>query len=436
MNKEEILKILVDWNFWGNYKDESIERSFYLDKLRRYLKTGEIIVIKGVRRSGKSTIVSQFIRKLIEEKKVSPKNFLIVNFEDPRFRNLNLDLLNKIYDFYLEELLPDDKHFVVLDEVQEIEGWEKFARFLNEAKKVQVFITGSSSKLLSEEYSTLLSGRYVDLDIFPLSFREFLEFNGVKVKSEIEMMKLRHKIKNLLKQYIEFGGFPKPVLVEASEKSIILQGYFRDILLKDVQKRFKVKETTKLEELAKYYLSNISTIQPFNRIKNVVGLSLDSVERFSHYFSVANLFFFVPKFSFSKKEQILNPKKVYSVDVGIRNVMGFRFSEDLGRLIENIVLLELKRRGFEVFHWKSKKQREVDFVIKKGMEVKQLIQVCTYLQDEGVKKRELEALREASSYIRNNNFLIVTEDYDGEEKFGKTKIKFISLWRYLLLEEF
>ena len=175
MNREEILKILIDWNYWGNYKDKSIERLFYLNRLKDFLDTREIIVIKGVRRSGKSTIISQFIRKFIE-KKVSPKNSLIVNFEDPRFRNLNLDLLNKIYEIYLEELLPDETHYVVLDEVQEIEGWEKFARFLSEAKKIQVFITGSSSKLLSEEYSTLLSGRHVDLDMFPLSFKEFLFF--------------------------------------------------------------------------------------------------------------------------------------------------------------------------------------------------------------------------------------------------------------------
>jgi len=429
MNREEILKILIDWNYWGNYKDKSVERFFYLNRLKDFLDTREIIVIKGVRRSGKSTIISQFIRKLIE-KKVSPKNILIVNFEDPRFGNLNLDLLNKIYEIYLEELLPDEIHYVVLDEVQEIEGWEKFARFLSEAKKIQVFITGSFSKLLSEEYSTLLSGRHIDLDMFPLSFKEFLFFKGIKIKTGVERVKARHKIRNSLKEYIEFGGFPKVVLVK--EKAVLLEGYFRDILLKDIQRRFKIREGAKLENLAKYYLTNISTIQPFNKVKNVVGLSLDSVERFSHYFSLAGLFFFVPKFSYSEKKQILNPRKVYAVDVGLRNIVSFRFSKDSGKLIENIVLVELKRRGFEVFYWKSLKQKEVDFVVRKKLAIKQLIQVCFDVDSEIVKKRETSSLLEACHHLKCSNFLIITNDYDAEEKIEDKTIKFISLWKWLL----
>ena len=431
MNKEEILKILADWNYWGNYKDESIERPFYLKNLKDFIATGEIVTIKGVRRSGKSTIILQFIKKVLN-KKIPSKNTLIVNFEDPRFRNLSLDLLNKIYEIYLEELLPEGTQYVVLDEVQEIEGWEKFARFLSEAKKSHLFITGSSSKLLSEEYATLLSGRHIDLDIFPLSFKEFLFFKGLNPQAEIEKIKSRHKIKNLLKQYIEFGGFPKVVLVRESEKRIILEGYFRDILLKDVQRRFKIRETAKLEELAKYYLTNVSTIQPFNRVKNVVGLSLDSIERFSHYFSIAGLFFFIPKFSYSSKEQILNPKKVYAIDTGIRNVISFRFSRDLGRLIENIVLVELKRRNYEIFYWKSSRQKEVDFVIKNKLDVKQLIQVCFNIDNQQTKKREIESLIEASQYTKCNNLLVITDDYKSEEKIEKTKIKFIPLWKWLL----
>ncbi len=151
------------------------------------------------------------------------KNTLIVNFEDPRFMELSLDTLNKIYETYLDELLPDENHYVVLDEVQEVPGWEKFARFLSEAKKVNLFVTGSSSKLLSEEYSTLLSGRHIDLNVFPLSFKEFLKFNNIEIKNKIDAEKMRNKIKFLLREYIEYGGFPKVVLVEKEEKKTILK---------------------------------------------------------------------------------------------------------------------------------------------------------------------------------------------------------------------
>jgi hypothetical protein len=426
MKKEEILKILVDWNFWGNYKDESIERKKYLEKLKSLVKTGEIIVIKGVRRAGKSTLTTRFIKEIVKRKEDS----LIVNFEDPRFRDLNLDLLNKIYEVYLEEVQPREKHFVVLDEVQVIEKWEKFARYLSEAKKVQVLITGSSSKLLSEEYSTLLAGRHVDIEIFPLSFKEFLIFKNVFIKNKIDLVKQEFKIKNLLKEYLNFGGFPKVVLVDEKEKRSILESYFRDILIKDVQRRFNIREVEKLEILAKYYLTNISTLQSYNKVKNFVKLSLDTVERFSKYFEIARLIFFLPKFSFSLKEQVLNPKKVYSIDLGLRNLISFKFSEDIGRLIENLVFLELFRNK-KLYYWKSQRE-EVDFVIKKENKIEQLIQVCYSLEDEKTKKREIKGLLNASDELKCKNLLVISWDYEGEEEFRGKKIIFVPLWKWLL----
>ena len=431
MKKEEILKILIDWNYWGQYVDTSLERPEYLSILRRFAGTGEITVIKGVRRSGKSTVISQFARKLMDGH-VPAKNILIVNFEDPRFISVTLESLNRIYEVYLEELLPDPEHYVVLDEVQEIEGWEKFARFLSEARKVHVFITGSSSKLLSEEYSTLLSGRHIDLEIFPLSFREFLSFKGIEVGSDLERIKERHRIRNCLKEYLEFGSFPKVALVRDSEKRFILESYFRDILIKDVQRRFRIRETVKMEEMAKYYLTNISTIQSFNRMKNLVKLSLDSVERFSDYFNTARLFFFVPKFSYSLKEQVLNPKKVYGIDVGLRNCMSFRFSGDIGRLIENIVFMELKRRGHEIFYWRSGAQREVDFVIKDGQKITRLVQVCFDLEEAAVRQREVTSLLEGSKKLKCDNLLIINDDYEEKEKVGEKTIQFVPLWKWLM----
>lgn len=428
MRRDEILKILVDWNYWGTYKDESVERGRYIENLNHLLKIGEIIVIKGVRRSGKSTLMLQHIRKSRREE----KNTLVVNFEDPRFRNLNLELLDKIYEVYQEELQPDREHCVILDEVQEVEGWEKFARYLHEAKKVQVFITGSSSKLLSDEYSTLLAGRHVDIEIFPLSFSEFLEFKGVSILSRIEVIKFRHRIKKLLDEYLEFGGFPKVVLIEEGKEEL-LNNYFRDILIKDVQRRFKVRETRKLEELAKYYLTNISTQQSFNRARKLLKLSLDTVERYSKYFSVARLIFFVPKFSFSLKEQILNPKKVYCMDLGLRNIVSFKFSEDIGRIAENVVFLNLlfRNRDKEIYYWKDKQQREVDFVLKRGLKIEQLIQVTYVSSEEEIDVREERVLIKASEDLNCEDMLVITRDYEAEKELKGKRIMFMPLWKWL-----
>jgi len=429
MRRDEILKILVDWNYWGYYKDESVDRGRYIEDLNHLLKTGEIIVIKGVRRSGKSTLMLQFIRKSgLEE-----KNTLVVNFEDPRFKNLNLELLDRIYEVYLDELQPDKEHYVILDEVQEDEGWEKFARYLHEAKKVQVFITGSSSKLLSEEYSTFLAGRHVDIEIFPLSFSEFLEFKGVSIRSRMEVVKFRHRIRKLLDEYLEFGSFPKVVLIEEGKEEL-LNNYFRDILIKDVQSRFKVREPVKLEELAKYYLTNIGTLQSFNRVRKLLNLSLDTVERYSTYFTVARLIFFVPKFSSSVKAQILNPKKVYCMDTGLRNIVSFKFSEDLGRIVENVVFLNLlfRNKDKEIYYWRDKQQREVDFVLKSGLGIEQLIQVTYASSEEEIEVREKRALIKASEELNCEDMRVITWDYESEEEFKGRSIKFIPLWKWLL----
>ena len=430
MERDEVLRILLDWNYWGDYKDESIERQGYIKELNRLLKIGEITVIKGVRRAGKSTLMLQFVKKLVEEG-LKEENTLVVNFEDPRFKNLDLELLDTIYETYMEELQVEGGHLVVLDEVQEIEGWEKFARYLQEAKRGHVLITGSSSKLLSEEYSTLLAGRHVDIEVFPLSFREFLDFKGVSIEREVDIIKHRHKIRNLLREYMEFGGFPKVTLIEEG-KVDLLANYFRDIVIKDVQVRFRVRETAKLEELAKYYLTNISTLQSFNRVRQALNLSLDTVERFSRYFSIARLLFFVPKFSFSLKQQILNPKKVYCIDSGLRNIVSFKFAEDLGRIAENVVFLELFRRGKEVYYWRDRTGREVDFAVKEKLRVRELVQVCWRIEEEKTRKREITALVKAMDELKLKEGLIITKNTEGRENINGKWITYKPLWKWLV----
>lgn len=430
MRKEQIIEILEESNFWKREQETGILRAGYLKQLRELEKTDMIVCIKGVRRSGKSTILMQYIKSLIE-RGIDPKQTLYVNFDDFRFfSELELELISDTVQAYLEVINPKGIYYLFFDEMQRIKGWEYFVRSTYDRKKAKIFITGSSSKLMSKEFSTLLTGRHLDISIFPLSFQEFLSFKDVVVNKEdlLDLISKKREIKVLLRDYLEYGGFPKVVLTE--EKKEILKTYFDDIVTKDILERYRIRKANKLKALALYYATNISSLVSLNRIRKFLKISLDTVERFSSYLEEAYLSFFVRKFSYSLKEQEVNPRKVYWIDSGLRNALGFRFSQDIGKLYENLVFLELIRRGKEVYYWKNKE--ECDFLIKEE-KIKEVIQVCYSIENEEVRKRELNGLIEAMKKFNLRTGLVITEDYEAEEKFGIRRIKFVPLWKWLLV---
>jgi len=432
MEKSEILNVLNDWNFWKKEIDVGIRREIIVKRIEEMSKAKEIVVITGIRRSGKSTSLLQFCKDMIDSG-TNKEDILIINFEDPRLNNLNLDLLNKIYEIYLTELNPSKEHYVILDEVQLIDGWEKFARFLHENKKINVFVTGSSSKLLSSEYSTVLTGRHLDLEIRPLSFKEYLFFKKIEIKNELEISQKRHEIKRAFANYLKEGGFPKLTLEDNEENKADLLGvYFRDIIIKDIVQRYNIKDVNKLNDLTKYYLTNVSALQSFNNIKNVLKLNLDTVERFSSYLSSVFLLSFVKKFSYSEKEQILNPRKVYCADNGLRNSVAFVFLDDYGKLAENIVFNELNKKGSEIYYWKNQKQEEVDFIVKKKQKIVQAIQVCWDVGKPETKEREVRSLVKACEELKLKEGLILTEDTLSNETIEGINIHFQPIWKWLL----
>ena len=439
MEDAKIMEILTDWNFWGNFKEDLRARTAYLSKLEKTFGRRAATTLLGVRRAGKSSLAYLFIQKLISQKAIEPKDSLIANFEDPRFPpNIGANDLMQIYEVYLRKLDPS-QHIVLLDEVQNVAGWEKFVRYLLESKKAGVLLTGSSSKLLGKEISTVLTGRHVDAEVFPLGFREFLEFKGMRLETEVDVAKSRLRILRELEEYLKWGGFPEVVVSESeTRKRELLVGYFNDIIMKDVVKRFGVREIEKLESLAALYIANISTLQSFNRLKDAVKLSLDTVERFSGYLELARMFFSTRKFEFSLKRQLKSVRKVYVIDPGFFYVKGFRVSENYGKLLENVVAIELLRRTtfcrvpFEIYYWRDYRGSEVDFVIKSGGNVKQLIQTSYEVEDPKVRKREIGALLKASREVRCRNMLVVTWSHEGEEKFDGRTVKFIPLWKWLL----
>ena len=435
MQKNQIIEILSDWNFWAKEINTGITREEYLNTLLSLItKTNQIICIAGIRRSGKSTLIKQIARQLIDQQNADT---LIVNFEDERFWQRDLELMIDIYNTYLEKVKPKSKPFIFLDEIQNIPEWERFARGVHERSEAKVIVSGSSSKLLSAELATLLTGRHIMFFVQPLSFKEFLTFKNTPIANEIEILTRRTVIKQLLDEYREYGGFPEVVL--SHDKQRILLGYFETMIVRDVIERFNIREREKIRTIAKFYLTNISSQISFNKISGFLNIPLTTVERFSTHLETANVVFFLKKFSFSFKEQEKAQRKIYSTDVGLSNTIGFKFSENLGKIMENIIAVELKRRQsfnpqIEIYYWKDYQQREVDFVVKEGLDVVQLIQVCHDITSMETKEREIRSLIRAMKEFKLTEGFIITNDFESEEEIKGFKIKYVPMWKWLLFD--
>lgn len=398
-------------------KERIIERE-NISKIKGLVSTDITLLITGVRRCGKS-ILAFMLGK--DEK------YAYVNFEDERLRveakDLNM-ILEAVYS------LKGDVDLLIFDEIQNISGWERFITRLLLNKKI--IITGSNARLLSKELATYLTGRHIDLVLFPFSFREALRFKGFE--PNVYSTRDVAKTKNYLKEYLENGGFP---LAYKIGRLFLVENY-KDILERDIVQRYKIKYTGVLKDLAKYLVSNAASEVSYNKLKNIFNVkSVHTIINYTNYLQNAYLIFLIGRFSFKLKQQMLAPKKVYCVDAGLANALGFKISERYGSLIENVVAIELLRRqslnrGLEVYYWKDSQQREVDFVLKGGLKVKQLLQVCYDVENYSVKERELNALTKASKDLRCKDLLVITWDYEAEEKVEGSRVKFTPLWKWLL----
>lgn len=436
MRKEEIISILSDWNFWGKGLDIGRERAFYLNRILSFLEGVEkVISVYGVRRSGKSFLLRQVAKNLSE--KLGKDNVLYVNFEEARFGSNEIKMLVEIYDAYREFIRPDKNPLLILDEVQEIKEWERFVRSLHEKNEAKLIVSGSSAKLMSEDLATLLSGRDIPIEIFPLSFREFLEFRGIEANSEKDVIIRKFEIIQRLREYFEFGGFPEVVLEDGEEKKkAILKRYFETILVKDVERKFKVREKAKLEFLANFYITNISSPITYTSVSKILSIPKKTVERFSSYLAASRALFFVSRFSPTLKEQERAARKVYSIDTGMSNAVGFKIFENYGKTMENIIAVELLRRfstspTVKIYYLKVN-EKEVDFVIKEGLQIKQLIQVSYVSNKDEISKREIDALLKASEELKCDNLIIITWDIEEQIRINKKTVKLIPLWKWLL----
>lgn len=432
MEKEEIIKAILPWNFWGKKQDVGFPRKKYAQETIKFLQSGKVVTITGIRRSGKSFIAKQVAQKLTEG-----KNSLIVNFEEVRLdEEKDSRFLVKLYDAYTEILSPEQNPLIILDEVQEVAGWEKFVRSLNEKKEARIIITGSSAKIMSEELATLLTGRTLVLEVFPLTFQEFLEFKGLDTTDKLQVIKKESLIKNYFREYLSYGGFPEVVLEKGEELKLkILNSYFNDILYKDIIRRFKIKRIDKLERIASFFLTNFSSSITFNSLGKFLKLDEKIVEKYSKNIESSKLIFFLKRFSSSIKEQENSPRKVYLRDIGFHNLSNILFSDKVSKLYENIVAVHLLRTaGEKVFYWKDAAGREVDFLVKEKLTVSRLIQVSYSLEKMETREREINSLLKAMEEFSSAKGLIITSEYESTEQIKGKEIKFIPLWKWLLTD--
>lgn len=400
ISKADILETLNEWNYWNRDLPLAVERKSYEEQVLAKSETGEIIILKGVRRSGKSTILLNTIRNRIS-KGVNPNDILFINLEDPRFiSDLDVKLLAQIREVYLEYLNPTGLPYFFLDEIQNVPHFEKWVLKEYELRRSRLFLTGSNARLLSREIGTALTGRYLEVNVFPLGFQEFLAFKGIHVQNQLDRAHYRLEINRSFQEYLTFGGFPKIALIEDPEiKKAELKTYFDSILLRDIVARYRLDNVEALMTLSVYLLSNISNLLSVNTLKNYFKLSFDLIGRYVEYLENAYLIFRVPLFDWSFKRQQVNPKKIYAIDIGLANLVSFQVGQKLGARLENLVFLELLRRGKEIFYYKTSGNLEVDFVIKEKDKIVEMIQVSAGIDEEKTKLREIRSLIKAKNEI-------------------------------------
>jgi len=410
-----------------------LERVFRTEKLiprenlkvyGKLLDSGLIKVVTGPRRAGKSIFCLQLLRG---------REFAYVNFDDENLAGLKREDLNLILQAFHE--IHGKTEYLFLDEVQNVEGWELFVNRLKRSG-FNIIVTGSNARLLSQELATHLTGRHFALELLPFSFREFLTYFGFDLRDAPWTTERIGLVRGELEKYIALGGFPETY--KEPDPKRYLSSLYASILTRDILLRHRVKYIKALRELSHYLLTNFACRMTATKLKNVFGFkSVHTVQNYFAFLEESYLVFEIQRFSFKAKEKSIAPRKVYAIDTGLVNGIEGRASSDAGRLYENIVAVELLRRkgrdpDLEIYYWQDYSGKEVDFVLKRGREVVELIQVCLDLEDYDVRTREFKSLARAGRELECSERLVITSERSGAEKFRGKTVKLVPLWQWLL----
>ena len=419
---ENIARVLVEWQ--ENWTPELIERDFDLSLVPE--KPRKVITFAGCRRTGKTYLMFQLINEL--SRRIPKEEIFYINFEDERLEK-KIETLTELIPTIEELFGKKERLYLFLDEVQNVPGWDSWVRRIHDSREdVRLFLSGSSSKLSSREIPTSLRGRALTFEVFPLSFPEFLRFKNFEVPERVEFSGRKAELLNLLREYLIYGGFPEVVLAEDKRiKGMIIRDYFNTIIALDVVERYKVRNPEELRAFIRLLLnSEYFSLSRAERTMRSLGYSVSkaTLANYLRYLEECYFAFPVEVFSPKVKLRIQHPKKIYFVDTAFLTFLSVKFSEDIGRLMENAVFIELLRRGRDV-NYALGENWEVDFVLP---EEETLIQVSYDVSSPKTMERELKALKKAKRFFGWENAKLIT--WDVEKKVDGIEV--VPLWRFLL----
>jgi hypothetical protein len=393
--REQIKAMLLEQFTAFEQRDPGIERE-QLAQVERAIASPHAVIISGLRRVGKSTLLAQLAQRL------GAANFYYLNFEDERFLGFQAEDANELYQLLLE--LFGERRSFIMDEIQNVSGWERWVRrFMDLGFKF--YLTGSNAALLSRELGSRLTGRYVPIELFPFSFTEFLRWRQWSLPEFQHLTTVDHaRLQQYLDEYLRLGGLPEPLKYPELGLARVL---YDDILYRDITTRYRIEAVRALKELAFYLMSNPASLVSFNKLKAQFHLgSVNTIKNYVEYLENSWLIFTVTVYDYSVKRQQIAPKKVYCIDTGLANAIGFAFSPNTGKLLENLIFLALRRQTTEIYYVASAMGYEVDFYLPQS---RQLIQVTQHLDQPETRAREIRALMEALRDFKLTHGLILAE---------------------------
>ena len=402
--------------FWQ--RDTGIERE-KLAEVKQAASLPHAVIVSGLRRVGKSTLLAQMAHQLGQDA------FYYVNFEDDRFLGFRAEDADSLYQM-LVEIFGDRKIFMI-DEIQNISGWEHFVRRFMDLG-IKFYITGSNASLLSRELGTRLTGRYVPIELFPFSFREFLQFRGEPVPNLQRMTSVdRAQLKGSMNTYLQLGGIPEGLKYPEIP---LLRTLYDDVLYRDIATRYRLDAVTALKELAFYLMSNPAGLVSFNKLKEQLKLgSVNTVSSYVDYMENSWLLFSLNLYDFSVKRQQIAPKKIFCIDTGLANTIGFNFSPNTGKLMENLAFLALRRQTRDIYYYTTPAGYEVDFYLP---EQRQLIQVAQNLENPSTREREVRALEDGIKGVRATSALILTDANEEGIEINSVPVEIRSMAEWLV----
>lgn len=385
-----------------------------------WLQTSEILIISGIRRCGKSVLMQQIRDRLVE------KDFFF-NFDDERLANFKLDDFQKLQECFVE--LFGEQHTYYFDEIQNIEGWERFVRRLYNAGN-KIIITGSNARMLSRELGTHLTGRYIQVEIYPFSFQEYLAMNEIPVNAKTLYTTIGRAtmVKSFVK-YMECGGFPK-FLQDGSVS--YLTSLYESIIYRDILTRNGLTNEKEMQELMFYLASNATKRVTYSSLGKVVGIQHpDTIKNYLEYIQQTYLISQLFRYDPSVKKQMMSPKKIYFVDNAIIKRIGFNATENNGVFLENLVFIELKRRGWDVYYYADKK--ECDFIVRKGLHISDAYQVTLKMDSPQTREREIAGVREAmQAYSLSKGYILTFEGKETINFDDGTIVEVVPVWEWIL----